>query len=291
MDDLVSVKIDQNAESNNIDPEQTTRTSGLGSSKSTLNNQMLTINYFGNIQDSLIGQIKTRIPIAKKVEMVRTFKSPAKPSYSNAEEPAGYSSSILTQNLVTRQEHVRHISFKRENQRIFYANIGQEPLIVNKYVRPHGLASFKLAHTQSQAEIEYNKRKELFALERDLKKQYEILRSQNAQIRGSMLKDPASINPGGSVRHIKRKATVEMRPREFTLAPAASQPQLQRASSKLKSDKKDRLFNETGSKLLKGSLSKMTGSKMVQTNEKEEEQRMQREASGITPTRKKPEYL
>lgn len=49
MDDLVSVKIDQNAESSNIDPEQTTRTSGLGSSKSTLNNQMLTINYFGNI--------------------------------------------------------------------------------------------------------------------------------------------------------------------------------------------------------------------------------------------------
>ena len=29
-------------------------------------NQMLTINYFGNINDTLIGQIKTKIPISSK---------------------------------------------------------------------------------------------------------------------------------------------------------------------------------------------------------------------------------
>ena len=76
---------------------------------------MLTINYFGNIQDSLIGQIKTKVPISKKIEMVRTFKSPSRVSYNNTDQAVGPSSVTVTQSVATKTEHVRQISFKKEN--------------------------------------------------------------------------------------------------------------------------------------------------------------------------------
>ena len=44
---------------------------------------MLTINYFGNIQDTLIGQIKTKIPMIKKFSEARKFSSPIAGSFSN----------------------------------------------------------------------------------------------------------------------------------------------------------------------------------------------------------------
>ena len=58
---------------------------------------------------------------------------------------------------------------------IFYQNIGKEPYIINKYVRPKGLSSFRMVPNRSEAELEYAKRMKLFKLEQDLRGQYEIL--------------------------------------------------------------------------------------------------------------------
>ena len=47
---------------------------------------MMTINYFGNIQDSLIGQIKTKIPIQDKARTVKTYNSPPRQRYPASDE-------------------------------------------------------------------------------------------------------------------------------------------------------------------------------------------------------------
>lgn len=48
---------------------------------------MLTINYFGNIQDSLIGQIKTKIPIKEKKDFIKNQNSPPREAYPGTVSP------------------------------------------------------------------------------------------------------------------------------------------------------------------------------------------------------------
>ena len=49
----------------------------------TKKEQTMTINYFGNIQDSLIGQIKTKIPMPLKKDLLRSLGSPLRQKYNH----------------------------------------------------------------------------------------------------------------------------------------------------------------------------------------------------------------
>ena len=63
-----------------------------------------------------------------------------------------------------------------QNQKVFYANIGKEPYIVNSYMRSKGLSSFKLVRDQNESDVEFLKRKAIFMKEKELKSQYENMR-------------------------------------------------------------------------------------------------------------------
>lgn len=101
---------------------------------------------------------------------------------------------------------------QKNNQKVFYANIGREPYIVNQYVRPKGLSSFRLTKDQSENEKEFSKRKDIYNQEKELKSQYENLRNKNATLRGSMLRDPII-----EAQKQRNRPSNEIRPREYTL--------------------------------------------------------------------------
>ena len=44
------------------------------------------------------------------------------------------------------------------NSRIFYSNIGNEPYRINQYVRPKGLATFKLVQNPREKDADFTKR-------------------------------------------------------------------------------------------------------------------------------------
>lgn len=68
--------------------------------KNKWDRKMMTINYFGNINDKLIGQIKTKIPLQDKKLQARTFQSPEKDTYLAVEE----NPTPLGDQLLCRQE-------------------------------------------------------------------------------------------------------------------------------------------------------------------------------------------
>ena len=82
------------------------------------------------------------------------------------------------------------IDFSKINSQIFYGYIGKEPYRINSYVRPKGLASFKLVQNPTEKEMDFAKRKESYLQEKEIECQYENLRNQQAALRGSMIRDP-----------------------------------------------------------------------------------------------------
>ena len=50
---------------------------------------------------------------------------------------------------------------QQENSKIFYANIGREPYMVNRYMRPKGLTSYKVIPDTNDADLEFLKRKQM----------------------------------------------------------------------------------------------------------------------------------
>ena len=106
--------------------------------------ETLTISYFGNVQDSQLGQVKAKIPLIKKNSVARTFadRSPA-----------------IFQN--TRQQ----------TEQVFFKKLGQKPYIINKYVRPKALSTFKLEPSQSESEFTFAKRQQLYMMEKEIKGQ------------------------------------------------------------------------------------------------------------------------
>lgn len=109
---------------------------------------------------------------------MRTFNSPPRNNYSDVLHDK-------LKDLAANGESENRLSYDiskdsketKNGSKIFYANIGREPYIINRYVRPKGLSSFKLSELPTESELEFKKRKDLYMLERDLKCQYEILRT------------------------------------------------------------------------------------------------------------------
>ena len=73
----------------------------------------------------------------------------------------------------------------------FYQNIRQEPYIVNQYVRPNALPVSRLEVIQTEQEAEYQKRKLVYQMEQDSQVRLEMLKNQNAIIRGAMIREGA----------------------------------------------------------------------------------------------------
>ena len=80
-----------------------------------------------------------------KNSFVRTFNSPPRNSYPDVLHEQ------LKEIVVGDETDNRHSQDDSKEgkeamagSKIFYANIGREPYIINRYVRPKGLSSFKL---------------------------------------------------------------------------------------------------------------------------------------------------
>ena len=160
-------------------------------------NKTVTLSYFGNIQNKLIGQIKTKVPIKDRNSVIKfadtamhdediSFRNDrvqhAKLKYRDVQETATVESS--ERQNTEKGRHDQRLAEKR-----FYDKIGEEPYIVSKYCRPNGLTSQKLSKQQDEDEIEFGRKKALFKLEQDIKMQNEIIKNRNAVLRGSMLKE------------------------------------------------------------------------------------------------------
>ena len=92
---------------------------------------------------------------------------------------------------IQKSQSVKDIDDEKNKQQ-FYENIGQEPYIISKYLRPKGLTSQKLVKETTEDEQAYLQRKAVYRLEQDLKMQHDIVKNKNAALRGSMLKDEFS---------------------------------------------------------------------------------------------------
>lgn len=132
-----------------------------------------------------------------KKDFVKNFGSPhRRPQYVTVDphvvnhhdsSQMQHSSSVLSPN-----NRSFGLNVQQENSRIFYANIGREPYMINSYMRPKGLTSYKLQQDTTESDKDFQMRKFMYQSEKDRKCQLMIERNQRGAIRGSMLKDPTS---------------------------------------------------------------------------------------------------